>query len=303
VSVRVQSEDFEIGAEVARLTAGRTDIGAIVTFTGTVRADNDGSPIAGMTLEHYPGMTEQELARVEAEAATRWPLQASLIVHRVGTLKPGDNIVLVVTASAHREAAFEAAAFLMDYLKTRAPFWKKELGPDGKERWVDSRDSDNRAAERWKNDQQPFGDASASTEGSPRRFSVTLLIVHPTIDPAEINAALGLETHFAHRVGQPRMTPKGTLLPGNYRDTRWSHIARHEATDPRFGDKVVALVDRLKPHKTFLGNLRATGGRTTIIVRFLGDGHYGDNIDRDTLAKLSELQLELSIECFAVPQY
>ena len=131
MSVRVQSEDFEIGAEVARLTAGRTDIGAIVTFTGTVRADNNGSAIAGMTLEHYPGMTEQELARVEAEAHTRWPLQASLIVHRVGTLKPGDNIVLVVTASAHREAAFDAAAFLMDYLKTRAPFWKKEVGADG----------------------------------------------------------------------------------------------------------------------------------------------------------------------------
>ena len=149
MSVRVQSEDFEIGAEVARLTAGRTDIGAIVTFTGTVRADNDGGVIAGMTLEHYPGMTEQELARVEAEAAQRWPLQASLIVHRVGTLKPGDNIVLVVTASAHREAAFDAAAFLMDYLKTRAPFWKKEVGPDGQERWVDPRDSDDRAADRW----------------------------------------------------------------------------------------------------------------------------------------------------------
>jgi molybdopterin synthase catalytic subunit len=150
VSVRVQSEDFEIGAEVARLTAGRTDIGAIVTFTGTVRADNDGSAIAGMTLEHYPGMTEQELARVEAEAATRWPLQASLIVHRVGTLKPGDNIVLVVTASAHRQAAFEAAEFLMDYLKTRAPFWKKETPIEGESHWVDARESDDAAAERWK---------------------------------------------------------------------------------------------------------------------------------------------------------
>jgi molybdopterin synthase catalytic subunit len=149
VSVRVQREDFDIGAEVARLTAGRTDIGAIVTFTGTVRADNDGAGVAGMTLEHYPGMTEQELARVEAEAARRWPLQASLIVHRVGTLKPGDNIVLVVTASAHRQAAFAAAEFLMDYLKTRAPFWKKELTPEGQERWVDSRDSDEAAAERW----------------------------------------------------------------------------------------------------------------------------------------------------------
>jgi len=150
VTVRVQSEDFEISAEVARLTAGRTDIGAIVTFTGTVRADNEGSAVTSMMLEHYPGMTEQELARVEAEAAQRWPLQASLIVHRVGTLRPGDNIVLVVTASAHREAAFDAAAFLMDYLKTRAPFWKKEVGSDGTGQWVDARESDVSAAERWK---------------------------------------------------------------------------------------------------------------------------------------------------------
>ena len=149
MGVRVQSEDFEIGAEVARLTAGRTDIGAIVTFTGTVRADNKGSTITGMTLEHYPGMTEQELARVEAEANARWPLQASLIVHRVGELKPGANIVLVVTASAHREAAFDAAAFLMDYLKTRAPFWKKEVGAGGEGQWVDARESDDRATERW----------------------------------------------------------------------------------------------------------------------------------------------------------
>lgn len=149
MSVRVQREDFDIGVEVARLTAGRTDIGAIVTFTGTVRAGNNGGAIAGMTLEHYPGMTERELARVETEAAQRWPLQASLVIHRVGALKPGDNIVLVVTASAHREAAFAAAEFLMDYLKTRAPFWKKELSADGKERWAEARDSDDRAAERW----------------------------------------------------------------------------------------------------------------------------------------------------------
>jgi molybdopterin synthase catalytic subunit len=119
LSVRVQHEDFDIGAEVARLTAGRTDIGAVVTFTGTVRSESGSAGIAGMTLEHYPGMTEEELARVEAEATQRWPLQASLIVHRVGTLEPGDNIVLVVTASAHRQAAFAAAEFLMDYLKTR----------------------------------------------------------------------------------------------------------------------------------------------------------------------------------------
>jgi molybdopterin synthase catalytic subunit len=149
VGVRVQREDFDVGAEVRRLTAGRTDIGAIVTFTGTVRNGNDGAAIAGMTLEHYPGMTETELARVEAEAGARWPLQASLIVHRVGTLRPGDNIVLVVTASAHRAAAFAAAEFLMDYLKTRAPFWKKETRADGAERWVDARDSDEQAAGRW----------------------------------------------------------------------------------------------------------------------------------------------------------
>ena len=115
-----------------------------------MRDRNEGKSLSAMTLEHYPGMTESELERVEAEAARRWPLQASLIVHRVGTLRPGDNIVLVVTASAHREAAFDAAEFLMDYLKTRAPFWKKEAGADGAERWVDARDSDDAAAERWK---------------------------------------------------------------------------------------------------------------------------------------------------------
>ena len=150
MSVRVQREDFDVGAEVAALTAGRADIGAVVTFSGIVRSQNEGQALSAMTLEHYPGMTESELERVEAEAARRWPLQASLIVHRVGRLEPGENIVLVVTASAHREAAFDAASFLMDYLKTRAPFWKKEVGTDGAERWVDARDSDDAAAERWK---------------------------------------------------------------------------------------------------------------------------------------------------------
>lgn len=149
MSVRVQREDFDIGAEVARLTGARTDIGAVVTFTGVVRDETGGGRIAGMTLEHYPGMTETELARVEAEAGRRWPLQASLIVHRVGALRPGDNIVLVVTASGHRQAAFAAAEFLMDYLKTRAPFWKKEARADGTEQWVAARDSDAAAAERW----------------------------------------------------------------------------------------------------------------------------------------------------------
>jgi molybdopterin synthase catalytic subunit len=147
MAVRVQRDDFDIAAEVGSLTAGRTDIGAIVTFTGRVRG-NEGE-IAAMTLEHYPGMTEAELSRIEAEARTRWALQASLIVHRVGELKPGDNIVLVVTASEHRQAAFEAAAFLMDYLKTRAPFWKKETAASGESTWIESREGDERAARRW----------------------------------------------------------------------------------------------------------------------------------------------------------
>ena len=150
MAVRVQLEDFDAGTEVRRMTAGRTDIGAVVTFTGLVRGEAKAQPITAMTLEHYPGMTEQELARVEAEANERWPLQASLVVHRYGELKPGDNIVLVVTASAHRQAAFDAANFLMDYLKSRAPFWKKETGADGEGQWVDARDSDAAALDRWK---------------------------------------------------------------------------------------------------------------------------------------------------------
>jgi molybdopterin synthase catalytic subunit len=150
MAVRVQREDFDIGAEVRRLTGGRTDIGAVVTFTGTVRGEAKGRPIVSMTLEHYPGMTEAELARVEAEAQARWPLDATLIIHRHGVLRPGDNIVLVVAASRHREAAFEAAAFLMDYLKTRAPFWKKETGTDGVGHWVDARETDAAALERWR---------------------------------------------------------------------------------------------------------------------------------------------------------
>ena len=148
MAVRVQREDFDTGAEIKRLTAGRTDIGAIVTFTGTVRSGGDRA-IATMTLEHYPGMTEAELARVEAEAEKRWPLQASLIVHRFGELHPGDNIVLVVTASPHPKAAFESAEFLMDYLKTRATFWKKEADAQGNGDWVDARESDDAALARW----------------------------------------------------------------------------------------------------------------------------------------------------------
>jgi molybdopterin synthase catalytic subunit len=150
MAVRVQSADFDIGAEVSALTAGRTDIGAVVTFTGLVRGEAGGAAVASMTLEHYPGMTEAELERVEREAQARWPLIASLIVHRVGELSAGAQIVLVVTASAHRRAAFEAGEFLMDYLKTQAPFWKKETGADGKGGWVDARESDRELAERWK---------------------------------------------------------------------------------------------------------------------------------------------------------
>lgn len=154
MAVRVGPEDFDIGTEIAALTRGRTDVGAIVTFTGTVRGEGNGAPIAAMELEHYAGMTEAELEQVEVEANTRWPLMASRIVHRVGPLAPGDNIVLVITASAHRQAAFEAAQFMMDYLKTKAPFWKKETVAGETARWVDAREEDDAAAERW---QRPQG--------------------------------------------------------------------------------------------------------------------------------------------------
>ena len=149
MAVRVQLEDFDIGAEVRRVAAGNTDVGAIVTFTGTVRGEAKGQAIATMTLEHYPGMTQDERARVEAEALARWPLAGTLIIHRYGALRPGDNIVLVVTASRHRQAAFEAAEFLMDYLKSRAPFWKKEADASGAGSWVDARDADMDAMQRW----------------------------------------------------------------------------------------------------------------------------------------------------------
>ena len=145
--IRVQTHDFDIGKEIEALKQSRTDIGAIVTFTGAVR-DADGA-VTEMTLEHYPGMTEKELERIEAEAHARWPLQASLVVHRTGTLSAGDNIVLVITASAHREAAFEAARFLMDYLKTSAPFWKRESGPSG-DKWVEAKRQDDAASMRWR---------------------------------------------------------------------------------------------------------------------------------------------------------
>ena len=150
MAVRVQREAFDVAEETRRLIGARKDVGAIVTFTGRVRGNDDGREIATLTLEHYPGMTEAEMERIEAEALARWPLQASLLVHRVGDLQAGDEIVLVITASLHRQAAFEAAEFLMDYLKTRAPFWKKETTGSGKSAWVEAHDKDDTAADRWK---------------------------------------------------------------------------------------------------------------------------------------------------------
>jgi molybdopterin synthase catalytic subunit len=146
--IRVQQEDFDIGAEIARLKVGRSDIGAVVAFLGTVRDRASDREVEEMTLEHYPGMTERELERIEAEACARWPLASCVILHRYGTLRPSDNIVLVLTASAHRDAAFKAAEFLMDYLKTSAPFWKRESGPDGSH-WVEADARDEVATARW----------------------------------------------------------------------------------------------------------------------------------------------------------
>ncbi|HRY26280.1 MAG: molybdopterin synthase catalytic subunit MoaE [Geminicoccaceae bacterium] len=146
--IRVQAGLFDVGAELARFTAGRTDIGAVASFTGLVRDRHNGEAVTAMTLEHYPGMTEAELERIEAEARARWPLDDCLVIHRYGRMLPGEPIVLVLTASAHRAAAFEACAFLMDWLKTKAPFWKLEETPEG-ERWVEARASDDEAATRW----------------------------------------------------------------------------------------------------------------------------------------------------------
>ena len=149
--VRVQEAAFDIGAEIDALRAGDPRIGAIATFVGTVRDVNDGASVATMTLEHYPGMTERALADIVAEAQGRFDIVDALVVHRVGRLVPGDAIVLVAVTGAHRGDAFAACEFVMDYLKTRAPFWKKEATPDG-ERWVDARASDDAAAERWRDD-------------------------------------------------------------------------------------------------------------------------------------------------------
>jgi molybdopterin synthase catalytic subunit len=148
VSVRLQAEDFDIAAEVARLTRGRTDIGAVATFTGICRGSEAGENIAAMTLEHYPGMAEAEISRHVEDAKARWPLLGVTVIHRYGRLVPGDNIVLVVTTSSHRQDAFAAAEFLMDYLKTQAPFWKREERAEGAQ-WVAAKDADDAAVERW----------------------------------------------------------------------------------------------------------------------------------------------------------
>src|ERR1700752_1948588 len=148
VTIRIQPSDFDIAREIAALTEGRRDIGAVVSFTGICRGSEDGAAIAALTLEHYPEMAEAEIARHAETAMARWPLSGLSVIHRVGRITPGENIVLVLTASQHRQAAFAAAEFLMDYLKANAPFWKREEA-EGGTRWVDARSHDDAAAARW----------------------------------------------------------------------------------------------------------------------------------------------------------
>lgn len=148
-TIRLQPGAFDVAAEVAKLTRGRTDIGAVVTFTGICRADEGGEPIAALNLEHYPEMAEAEIGRHVDLARSRWPLLGATVIHRYGRIAPGEDIVLVVTASSHREAAFAAAEFLMDYLKTRAPFWKQVEKEAGKS-WVEAKTADDKAADRWR---------------------------------------------------------------------------------------------------------------------------------------------------------
>ena len=149
MTVRIQNEDFDVGREIASLRAANPQVGAVASFVGVVRDVNDGSSVATMTLEHYPGMTEKAIGKIIDEARGRWQIYDSLVIHRIGTLAPLDQIVLVAVTSAHRGDAFAACEFIMDYLKTQAPFWKKEKTPDGA-RWVEARASDDRAAERWR---------------------------------------------------------------------------------------------------------------------------------------------------------
>ena len=147
-TIRIQQADFDVAQEIAALSKGRTDVGAVVTFSGICRGSENGEPIAALALEHYPGMAEAEIGRHADEALARWPLQGLTIIHRFGRIAPGENIVLVVTASSHRQAAFEAAEFLMDYLKTNAPFWKREESEKGTS-WIEARDHDDAATARW----------------------------------------------------------------------------------------------------------------------------------------------------------
>ena len=147
-TIRIQQADFDVAKEIAALSKGRTDVGAVVTFSGVCRGSENGEPIAALTLEHYPRMAEAEIGRHADEALSRWPLKGLTIIHRFGRIAPGENIVLVVTASSHRQAAFEAAEFLMDYLKTNAPFWKREESEKGTS-WIEARDHDDDAAARW----------------------------------------------------------------------------------------------------------------------------------------------------------
>lgn len=148
MAVRIQEQDFDVSSELATLRAGDTRVGAVATFTGLVRDLNDAAQVSTLTLEHYPGMTEKALAQIVDDAKHRWDVYDALIIHRVGPLKPGDQIVFVAVTSAHRGESFAACQFIMDYLKTRAPFWKKEQTPEG-ERWVEARASDEDAAARW----------------------------------------------------------------------------------------------------------------------------------------------------------
>ena len=149
MAIRVQREDFDVGKEIALLTEGNPRIGGVTSFVGLVRDMAGGEQTSAMTLEHYPGMTEKMLAEIDAEAHDRWPLEASLIIHRYGRLEAGERIVLVITASPHRDAAFEACRFLIDWLKTRAPFWKQEEAADGTTRWVEAKETDDVAAAQW----------------------------------------------------------------------------------------------------------------------------------------------------------
>ena len=148
VTIRIQQDDFDINSEIAQLTAGRTNIGAVVSFSGICRGDEDSTRIAALTLEHYPGMAEAEITRHAEQAMARWPLTGVTVVHRVGRILPGENIMVVLTASAHRQAAFQAAEFLMDYLKAHAPFWKREETAAGAG-WVAAKADDDDAAARW----------------------------------------------------------------------------------------------------------------------------------------------------------